>query len=307
MKKIYFFAKVGNLASKPYGGGEVGNRRTMAMLTELGFNVKLISRYYNYEKKNLWIYIKIISCDIWRVIVLFFTLLFGCRHNTVVHIAGFTGIYMPLEMLSVIFAKILGYNTTYEIRGGGIIGYYNNGNTLYRRMFRLTVQIADNIWSQGYENKTLIKQISRSHFFYYPNCVKGDFMPNKCPVKNKNEMRAVYFGRICPVKNVMTILQTVYLLHSQGLSIHLDIIGDGVDFPDYEKNCRQWAKDNLPNDLYTFHGKLAKQEIIPLLQVATFFLFPSEEPREGQSNSLTEAMSFGIIPIASSQDTLEIL
>ena len=38
-----------------------------------------------------------------------------------------------------------------------------------------------------------------------------------------------------------------------------------------------------------------------LLLPASFFLFPTEEPREGQSNSLTETMSFGIIPIATSQ------
>lgn len=41
--------------------------------------------------------------------------------------------------------------------------------------------------------------------------------------------------------------------------------------------------------------------MIPYLQKAHFFLFPTEEEREGQSNSLTETMSFGIIPIASSQ------
>ena len=50
-----------------------------------------------------------------------------------------------------------------------------------------------------------------------------------------------------------------------------------------------------------FHGKMRKNDMIPYLQKAHFFLFPTEEKREGQSNSLTETMSFGIIPIASSQ------
>ena len=32
-----------------------------------------------------------------------------------------------------------------------------------------------------------------------------------------------------------------------------------------------------------------------------FYIFPSEQPREGQSNAVTEVMAFGIIPIASPQ------
>ena len=59
-----FYAKVGDLNQKPYGGGEVGNRRTLKMLQEIGYDVRLIPRYYNYEEKSLWVFMKIIFGDI---------------------------------------------------------------------------------------------------------------------------------------------------------------------------------------------------------------------------------------------------
>lgn len=64
MAKIYHFAKFGKLNEKPYGGGEVGNRRTMQMLKELGYEVILIHRYCNYKQKSKWVYIEMILGDL---------------------------------------------------------------------------------------------------------------------------------------------------------------------------------------------------------------------------------------------------
>lgn len=301
MKTIYFFAKVGNILEKPYGGGEMGNRRTMDMFNELGYNVHLIPRYCNYQKKKWHVYLKMIIGDMFSVLRLFFTLLFKRRQDACVHISGFTGAYMVLEVVSVGISKMLGYNTIYEIRGGGIVGFYDNGSIIYRWMFREAVILANHIWSQGYENIDLIKSISDSSFFHYPNCVKEDFMPKSCPVKSQSEINLVFLGRICPMKNVLLVIETTKLLSDIFRNVKLDIIGDGVDFPDYEEMCKQKVGEYNLQDKCYFHGKLDKSEMIPVLKNAHFFLFPSEEPREGQSNSLTETMSFGIVPIASSQ------
>src|SRR5690606_746929 len=48
-----------------------------------------------------------------------------------------------------------------------------------------------------------------------------------------------------------------------------------------------------------FNGRLEADSIFPILQSKHFFLFPSKEKREGHSNSLTETMSYGIVPIVS--------
>lgn len=300
-RRVYFFAKVGNLKKIPYGGGEVGNRRTMQMLKELGYGVRLISRYYNYNKKSLWTYLLIIVGDIVSVIKMCLVLIFKKRWNAVVHISGFTGQYMPLEFSSVLLAKLLGYNTTYEIRGGGIEANYLKGSSLYKWMFKTTVRTADTVFSQGLENKELINSVCNTRFFHYPNCVNSDFMPMSCPNKPNDIINIIYVGRLSPQKNIDVVVETVHRLVKSGYTVNIDIIGEGEDCKDYVDNLKKYVTDNRLQDICIFHGKLSKKDMKPYFEKAHFFLFPTEEKREGQSNSLTETMSFGIVPIASSQ------
>lgn len=302
MKKIiYFFAKVGDLNKIPYGGGELGNRRTMQMFKELGYRVILINRYYNYDTKCLLTYIKIILGDFISLVKFFLTLLCKTRNNSIVHISGFTGQYMPLEFSAVIFSKLLGFKTTYEIRGGGIISNYKNGSLLYRIIFNLSIKCANLIFSQGLENKKLIDTICSKKFFYYPNCVTSKFMPSTCPQKPKDRINLIYVGRITPQKNIDLIVKILNELITQGYNAKLDIIGDGEDCHEYVNKIKQYVTNHNLTERCRFHGKIKKEEMTPFLLSATFFLFPTKEKREGQSNSLTETMSYGIIPIASSQ------
>lgn len=300
-RRVYFFAKVGNLNNIPYGGGEVGNRRTMQMLKELGYDVRLISRYYNYNKKSLWTYLLMILGDIASVFKMCIVLIGKERQNSVVHISGFTGQYMPLEFSAVSLAKLLGFNTTYEIRGGGIEGNYKNGSSLYKWMFRTTVQNADTVFSQGLENKGLINRVCKTRFFHYPNCVNVDFMPASCPCKANDIINIIYVGRLSPQKNIDIVVETVHRMVMSGYNTNIDIIGEGEDCRDYVDKVKKYVTDNKLQDICRFHGKLSKKDMKPFLEKAHFFLFPTEEKREGQSNSLTETMSYGIVPIASSQ------
>ena len=57
----------------------------------------------------------------------------------------------------------------------------------------------------------------------------------------------------------------------------------------------------LDHGSYHYIPGLAHDKLAPLLKDSHFYIFPSTQPREGQSNSVTECMSFGIIPIASPQ------
>ena len=60
-------------------------------------------------------------------------------------------------------------------------------------------------------------------------------------------------------------------------------------------------KEMLDENTYTYLPG-CKHEVLPaLLTDKHFYIFPSTQPREGQSNSVTECMSYGIIPIASPQ------
>ena len=45
MNRLYFFANFGDWSKQPYGGGEVGNRRTLALLRKYKFKIILIEKY----------------------------------------------------------------------------------------------------------------------------------------------------------------------------------------------------------------------------------------------------------------------
>lgn len=301
MKRIYHFAKFGDFAQKPYGGGEIGNRRTKKILEELGYDVKPINRYYNYKKKNIFVIIDMILGDFFSLIHFSMILLVSSRKDCVVHISGFTGIYMSYEFMSVLLARILGYKVIYEIRGGGIINNYESGSSFYKIVFKNTIKLANHIWSQGKENERIIKEFSKSSFFHYPNCVNSEFMPKTCPIRKNKPICLLYLGRISPSKNVLTIVQTSKYLKDKGEDVKLYIIGGASDYPDYLDMIKKYIRENKLQNNCTLLGQLDKSEMKDYLNEAMFFLFPSQEKREGQSNALTEAMSFGIVPVASSQ------
>lgn len=59
--RIYFFANFGNCNRQPYGGGEIGNRRTLGMMRKAGYDVRLIEKY-NRVFKHTWSDAVVIIC-----------------------------------------------------------------------------------------------------------------------------------------------------------------------------------------------------------------------------------------------------
>lgn len=51
--RIYFFANFGDWSKIPFGGGEVGNRRTLALLKKLNYDIVLIPKYIRVNDHSL--------------------------------------------------------------------------------------------------------------------------------------------------------------------------------------------------------------------------------------------------------------
>lgn len=296
--RIYFFANFGNLNRLPYGGGEMGNRRTLKMMRKAGFDVHLIEKY-NRVLKHTWTYDFIISYRMWWNIVKFLiTLLFGRRKNSLVHIAGFYGSTIYFERILVAISHLLGYRTIYEMRGGGATFNYNEGTKIYRHFFEATIKQADYIFSQGQENKPLVDSIApKKHFFYYPNCVMHDFSPDTYLKKPTDRINLLYFGRVSKKKNVDIVINTFNLLAAKYDNIFLDIIGNCTE-PAYAQEIRLRIETSEYNNRITLHPACNHKKLKKHLSTKHFYIFPTTEPREGHSNALTEAMSWGLIPIA---------
>lgn len=298
-RQVFFCGSFPKFGEQPYGGGEVGNSRTVRMLESGGYEVTVIRKFKSESDSSR--FQKLVSYPIRLVagwLVLFFKLLFGSR-KALVHVSGFSGKTIFNEYVTMHLVRFLGYKVLYELRGGGAIMFWENGTARYKRMFKSILEKACCVFVQGKEAIPLINSICNVQCYHYPNCVEDGFVPDVLPPKPKERVNLLFYGRIEKNKHVDMIVEIAALVQKAIPDVYLTIIGNG------QKGYVDMIKDKM-NDLllpgsFSYSPGCSHKDLPPVLVDKHFYLFPSTQPREGQSNSVTECMGFGILPIASPQ------
>ncbi len=301
-KRIYFFACFGDWDKVPYGGGEQGNRRTLQLMRNAGYEVTTISKYTKvYIENKVLLVIVVFSKMLWCLLKLFWVLLWGRRKNSIVHIGGIYYTMVYFELALVTMSKFLGYRTIYEMRGGGAREYYDTGSKLYRYTFDKIIKRCDCVFSQGLENYELIDSIvPNKDKYYYPNYVMPDFYPKVYPQKEIHPLKLLYFGRISKTKNVDLILEATKIIEEEIKDVGLEIVGNFVE-PNYKDELYEQVEKLGLKNIVTFKPACSHDSLRDILKEKTFYLFPTSETHEGHSNAVTEAMAWGVIPIATPQ------
>ncbi len=232
-------------------------------------------------------------------IVFFAFRLIISNRKSIVHLSGFAGITIFNEFVIILISKILGYKIVYELRGGGIIENYKTGSQSYKKLFTKMLNWADYIFSQGKENFPLIQSLSETPIFYYPNFVENSFSPNHDIKKNDETINLIFFGRMEPEKNVKLIVDVAKILQGYFPNVTLMLIGNGQKT--YVDDIIDNMNRKLKKGTYSYLPGCSHDKMKEVLYDKHFFIFPSQQIREGQSNSVTEAMCYGVIPIVSSQ------
>lgn len=294
--KIYFYGSLPTKNKVAYGGGEEGNLRTVKLLQSLGYDVTLIRKIRSNSSSSDFVKLMTYPWRLFDGIIKFFCVTLFGRRGSVVHISGFGGYAIFNEFLIVSISRLMGYFTIFEIRGGG---FFINQSKLYIVLRNWILRHSDYIFSQGMENKPMVDRICQKPFFYYPNFLENDFMPKNLPSKPEGKYNMVFFGRVEKEKNIKLIVETVSLVQKQFHNVSFTIIGNG--HPGYIAEVLKLMEEKLQDGSYTYiagcpHDKLQKH-----LLDKHFYIFPSEQLYEGHSNAVTEAMAYGIIPIASPQ------
>lgn len=299
---IFFYATLGDISQPAFGGGEVGNRRTLGLLKQIGYNVVAIPKYARNEGTSI-LALSHKFLDIFANLCTFlFILLKGKRKNSIVHIAGFSGSMVYWTFVLITISKLLGYKTVYELRGGGIIEHYHSGSKLYKWSFVQSVRKADCIFSQGEDNRSLILGIDlHKDFYYYPNYVEHDFSPKEYPSKPKESLNLIYFGRLSRTKNIELIIDLFEDVATRIDSVvTLTIIGN-PESEEYFNRIKNRVVNSPFNSSITLKTRCPHDVLKQYLADKHFYIFPTKENGEGHSNALTEAMTWGIIPIATDQ------
>ena len=106
-------------------------------------------------------------------------------------------------------------------------------------------------------------------------------------------LRLIFIGRVESTKGVGVCLDILCNLLKQ-MDAHLDILGDGIERNDFEILSRSLGiSQNI-----TFHGWVPHNRIKNYLIDSHFILLPSSAS-EGWPKVLSEAMAYGVVPVAS--------
>jgi glycosyltransferase involved in cell wall biosynthesis len=105
-------------------------------------------------------------------------------------------------------------------------------------------------------------------------------------------IRLIFVGRLESTKGIGICLDIVQKLLDH-YEVHLDILGDGTELCKLQAKC---VSLDITSSV-TFHGWVPHNEVKRYLTEAHFILLPSTS--EGWPKVLSEAMAYGVVPIAS--------
>ena len=299
---VIFWGPIGIPGKTVTGGGESGNKRTINMLKQNGIPVDVVPKPYPPSKKK-WN-----SPLVYTIRLLISTFRFSFlglskkRNNTIAHVSSFYGKLVYFDLLFLISAKILQIPFVYEIRGGAMLKVYQKRSRFYRLIFLAILKNSDAVFIQGQEYEHFVTTNGGKIPVYYPNYVDSSLLDCTDPRDERSVARKpvlIYFGRIVHDKGIEIILDIFSELSVKGISYQLKMIGQ------ISKNYKSFLRKKcialgIESQVHMY-GPMPFAQISDHLKAAHYFIFPTFNKMEGHSNSLTEAMAFGVVPVCSDQ------
>jgi len=290
-RKIIFYAPLGkDTPPDRIGGAEAGCLKTKAIYERAGIKVVVINKPALSKGKNRFLV---------EMALTPLKLLWVARREgsiTPIHIVGFYTKIVKYEWLLMKIAHLCGNKVVYELRNGSMVSTYLSGTKEYRKYLRDLLLKPEVVLCQGQEYVDFIYKGWGVKRDYYPNYIMDEFMsPNN--IDRPHPIRLVYFGRVTESKNVDVTINVLRILRENGLDAKLDIIGGCSEL--YREKLDDIINNHDLNEIVSIHGRKPFDFIAKTLRQSHYFVFPSSEVLEGHSNSLTEAMGCGVVPIVS--------
>lgn len=290
-RTIIFYAPVGtNIPAHMLGGGEKGCRRTREILRNAGYDVITVDKAT--MSQGAVSYVK-------NAVKAFFEIKKRLHKNpnAILYIVGFYEKNLPLEWL-LINAGGKKQKTVYEARNGRLVKAYQEKGQVYKKLMGSVLKRADVIFVQGLQYVKFVRKISGKQAVYTPNYVLNRSLKPYVSERPFDTIRLVYFGRVSESKNVDVVIKVAAELEKRGYNTLTTLVGGYTE--EYKSKLERVIKEcKLKTDKVKILGQQPFEKICDELQRAHFFVFPSQEKMEGHSNSLTEAMTFGVVPVVS--------
>lgn len=284
---ILYFGPIAEKGKPAIGGYEAANRKNIDGLRNRGIEVieyrnPTINKKWGVLGKlaylKLFLYVLVPLKYVGRKDVI--------AHTTYLHNSFFM---LPNAMLSRMM-KLCGMKNVLDVRAGSTVELYEQGNSIYKYLMRITVECATAVTVEGMKYITAIPKMTniRKPIYYFPNlydCQQIVVGEHKPPM---DVINMFYFGSIKESKGIPLLLDLVEILDDR---FHLNLAGGIVN---------EALKERIDKTSRAHYlGKLTKDDLKKEMQKMHFFVFPTKHEGEGQSNSLIEAMGEGLIPITS--------
>jgi glycosyltransferase involved in cell wall biosynthesis len=136
--------------------------------------------------------------------------------------------------------------------------------------------------------------------FHNPSLTEAELAAGRRAAADKRltqPLELLFVGALNDAKGVGRVLQVALALRQQDVPYRLRLLGDGPDRPRYES----WAADHSLRDI-VFHGWVPPQAVGRFNAAAHFILHPSLS--EGWPKVLSEAMAYGVVPVASAVSSM---
>jgi glycosyltransferase involved in cell wall biosynthesis len=290
---IIFFAPLKNkIPSHDIGGAEMGCLKTLKIYEQSGTEVQLLPKPS--KKAGVFSYVM----GMFFVPFKLFLLLLKNK-KSIVHIVGFYRNVVFLEWLLMQLSHLMGTPVIYEIRNGSMVDSFKKGHFLYKKLLKDLLLNPRIVLCQGEDYVRFIKEKWGVERTYYPNFLQDEFVPSQYRKRDDESVKIIYFGRVAESKNILLMLDVLKILLDNGLNSELVIIG--ASSADYKLKIDEKIEELGLSPYVKLLGRKSLKEIVEYLQISHYFLFPTNESQEGHSNSLTEAMGLGVVPIVSNK------
>ncbi len=108
-----------------------------------------------------------------------------------------------------------------------------------------------------------------------------------------NPLRLLFVGTLDPNKGVLRALEIVRLVRAHGADVRFEVVGNGVERLALEREIAEWGMA----EAVTLHGWLPRTALGEIYARNHLILLTSES--EGWPKVLSEAMAYGVVPVAS--------
>lgn len=272
--------------------------------------IKLAYPYESYAKNITHKFRKTISYILF-IIKCMYKSAFGCK---IIYLSGARSQLGALRNIPIILWSkcVFNHKVILHFHCGEYIDFYQNQPNLIQNILSFSFKYTDKIIILGDSLRSLfdIPGISPQKLVAIPYGIPLALALPRTINTSKPTIRLLYLSNLIESKGYFDVLKAVSILHKHyNLNVRCDFCGTFFSHSDDQNTNNEkqafslfeaYINEHQLKEFVFYHGSVTGEKKQNFLQLADFFLLPTNYNTEGQPVSILEAMSYGAVVISTS-------